>query len=60
MFRVRVLVGETTQGNSTMKVAPKKVNGEPVDSTCDPNKTIFVAYHDNQCYPDYLISYTSF
>ena len=58
MFRVKVLVGETTLGNSSMKVPPKKGNGDQYDSTCDQHKSIFVCYHDNQCYPEYLITYT--
>lgn len=57
MFRVRVLVGDCTIGNSSMKVPPAKPNGEPFDSTCDSHKSILVAYHDNQCYPEYLITY---
>ena len=57
MFRVRVLVGETTLGNSTMKVPSKKANGDLYDSTCDQQKSIFVCYHDNQCYLEYLITY---
>ena len=57
MFRVRVLVGEAILGNSSMKVPPNKPNGEPFDSTKDGSGTIFVCYHDNQCYPDYLVTY---
>jgi hypothetical protein len=57
MFRVRILVGESTVGNSSMREPPKKANGEPFDSTTDPGKTIYVCYHDNQCYPEYIINY---
>lgn len=57
MFRTRVIVGDTILGNSSMRVPPLKLNSEPYDSTCDSNKSIFVCYHDNQCYPEYLISY---
>lgn len=51
MFVVLVLVGKTTLGNTTMKVAPRGF-----DSTTDNNQ-IFVAYHDAQAYADYLITY---
>jgi len=57
MFRVRILAGESTFGNGSMKVPPNKTNGEPYDSTTDSSKTIFVCYHDNQCYPEYIITY---
>ncbi len=57
MFRVRILAGESTVGNSSMKEPPKKANGEPYDSTTDSRKTIYVCYHDNQCYPEYIINY---
>ncbi len=58
MFRVKVLVGESILGESSMKRPPKKANGDHYDSTCDQSKSIFVCYHDNQCYPEYLITYT--
>ena len=58
MFRARVFVGETTTGNSNMRKPPNKPNGIGLyDSTCDAGKSIFVAYHDCQCYPEYLIEY---
>ena len=57
MFRVRVLVGDSCVGNSQMKEPPKKNTGEPFDSTTDGSKQIFVCYHDNQCYPEYIITY---
>ena len=57
MFRVRILVGESTTGDRSMKVPPNKANGEPYDSTTDLRKTIYVCYHDNQCYPEYIITY---
>ena len=58
MFRTRILAGESCLGNSSMKVPPNKPNGEPYDSTCDNNMQIFVCYHDNQCYPEYIITYS--
>jgi len=57
MILAKVLVGETCLGNSTMKVPPRKPNGDQYDSTCDSNNSIFVCYNDNQCYPDYVITY---
>jgi hypothetical protein len=57
MFRVRILAGESTVGNSSMREPPKKANGEPYDSTTDSGKSIYVCYHDNQCYPEYIINY---
>jgi hypothetical protein len=57
MFRVRILAGESIAGNSSMREPPKKPSGEPYDSTTDPGKTIYVCYHDNQCYPEYIINY---
>ena len=57
MFRCRVLVGSCTTGNSSMKVPPNMPNGEQYDSTGDSGGTVFVCYHDNQCYPEYLITY---
>jgi hypothetical protein len=58
MIRARVLVGESCIGNSSMKVAPPKPNGEPFDSTNNDSNTIFVCYRDCQCYPDYIITFT--
>ena len=58
MFRSRVIVGESCVGNSSMKIPPTKPNGEPYDSTCDLKGQIYVCYHDNQCYPEYIITYS--
>ena len=60
MFRAKVLVGEATIGEESTKHPPLKGNGDHYDSTCDPSKSIFVSYHDSQCYPEYLISYIAF
>ncbi|CAF2070776.1 unnamed protein product [Rotaria magnacalcarata] len=51
MFLARVLIGETTQGNHTMKTRPPGF-----DSTTDGNH-IFVTYHDAQALAEYLITY---
>jgi hypothetical protein len=59
MFRVRILVGDSCIGDSSMKVPPTNPNTlEPYDSTTDSAQSLYVCYHDNQCYPEYLISYT--
>ncbi|CAF1154227.1 unnamed protein product [Adineta steineri] len=51
MFLARVLVGNTTKGNGSMKTRPIGF-----DSTTDGSH-IFVTYHDAQAYADYLITY---
>jgi hypothetical protein len=51
MFLARVLVGNTTKGNGSMKTRPVGF-----DSTTDGNH-IFVTYHDAQAYAEYLITY---
>ena len=61
IYLVRVLMGEYTVGNSSMKVPPPKdPNKDPnilfdstVDDTTDPQ--IFVVFFDCQAYPEYLI-----
>lgn len=63
MFVARVLVGDFTQGNPSLKVPPPKDASDPYgrtyDSTVD-NMTapsIFVTYDMGQSYPAYLIKY---
>jgi hypothetical protein len=51
MFVVRVLIGKTIKGDSSMKTRPLGF-----DSTTD-TKHIFVTYHDAQAYAEYLITY---
>ncbi|CAF0784838.1 unnamed protein product [Rotaria sordida] len=51
MFLARVLVGNTTQGNSAMRVPP------PGYDTTGDGQSIFVTYHDSQAYAEYLICY---
>ncbi|CAF0802138.1 unnamed protein product [Brachionus calyciflorus] len=56
MIRAKVTVGESCVGNSTMKTPPERSGLKiPYDSTTDQSQSIFVCYHDNQCYPEYLI-----
>lgn len=60
MFQARVLVGEYTPGNSSMRMAPNKPNSNrPYDSVSNAasNATVFVIFHDSQAYPEYLISF---
>ncbi len=64
MYVVKVLVGEFTRGAEKMKAPPLKNDpanpGSRYDSLVDDvrNPRIFVIFHDSQCYPEYLITYT--
>ena len=51
MFLAKVLIGKATLGNPQMRVPPSGY-----DSTTD-NNHIFVTYHDDQAYAEYLITY---
>lgn len=51
MFVAKVLIGNSAQGNSSMKVCPAGY-----DSTTN-GSNIFVVYHDAQSYAEYLITY---
>ncbi|XP_073331280.1 protein mono-ADP-ribosyltransferase PARP15 [Pagrus major] len=60
MFVARVLTGVSTLGSSNMKVPPPRSDSQPhdrydsvVDIIDDPS--VYVVFHDNQAYPDYLI-----
>ena len=61
MYLARVLAGEYTEGRQGMITPPPKgsdatdVYDTVVDNRTDP--TIFVVFYDNQCYPDYLITF---
>ncbi|KAM9335916.1 protein mono-ADP-ribosyltransferase PARP14-like [Symphorus nematophorus] len=62
MFVARVLTGVYTPGQSDMRVPPPRSVLQPhdrydsvVDKTHNPN--MFVVFHDNQAYPDYLITF---
>ena len=63
MFVARVLVGDYTQGNSSLKVPPPKDASDPYGRTYDSTvnnmtaPTIFVTYDMGQSYPAYLIKY---
>ncbi|XP_035531363.1 protein mono-ADP-ribosyltransferase PARP14-like [Morone saxatilis] len=62
MFVARVLTGIFTVGRSDMKVPPPRNDQQPhnrcdsvVDAIANPN--MYVVFHDNQVYPDYLITF---
>jgi poly [ADP-ribose] polymerase 10/14/15 len=59
MFMCRMVVGDWCQGSKDHLRPDCKRDGELYDSTVDnvENPTIFVAYHDAQVYPDYLVSF---
>ena len=61
MFISRVIIGEYTAGNESMKVAPPLQKGslEVFDTLVNKkdNPTIFVAMTDAQAYPEYLITF---
>ena len=65
MYAVKVLVGEFTQGNNTMKAAPSKNDPKNPNRLFDSvvndmmNPHIFVVFQDHQCYPEYLITFES-
>ena len=61
MYLARVFVGECALGSKGMVEPPQlpSGNGQTYDSTVDQaeNPSIFVAYHDAQAYPQYLITF---
>ncbi|KAK3549858.1 hypothetical protein QTP86_015477 [Hemibagrus guttatus] len=59
MYLARVLVGDFTTGKAGLLAPPdKKSTGtEQFDSVTDPNKTMFVIFHDVYAYPEYLITF---
>ncbi|KAK7479331.1 hypothetical protein BaRGS_00029409 [Batillaria attramentaria] len=59
MFQTRVLTGEYTQGNGSMRMAPMKPSGNrPYDSVTDGGNPpgVHVIFHDSQAYPEYLLT----
>ncbi|XP_070849888.1 protein mono-ADP-ribosyltransferase PARP14-like [Chaetodon trifascialis] len=62
MFVVRVLTGIYTLGQSNMRIPPPRSSLQPHDR-CDSvvdrmdNPNMYVVFHDNQAYPDYLITF---
>lgn len=61
MYLARVLVGEYTTGRQIMITPPPKGSDatDAYDTVVDnpANPGIFVVFYDNQCYPDYLITF---
>ncbi|KAG8006072.1 Poly [ADP-ribose] polymerase 14 [Nibea albiflora] len=62
MFVARVLTGIYTQGRSDMKVPPPRSylqSDDRYDSVVNrrDNPSMYVVFHDNQAYPDYLITF---
>jgi len=59
MFACRVLVGEYCQGKQDQPTPDVRHGTDLYDSTVDNVNTpqIFVAYHDAQAYPEYLITF---
>lgn len=62
MFLAKVLVGKFTSGKEGIKTPPpidpnkrELLYDSVVDKTEDP--TLFVVFHDDQCYPEYLITF---
>jgi len=64
MYLAKVLVGKFARGKTGMKAPPpidpdriEHVYDSVVDSLDIP--TVFVIFHDDQCYPEHLITFTS-
>lgn len=63
MFLAKVLMGQYMKGNPSLRVLPAVESSSPTvlyDSTVDDtnNPTEFVIFHDNQAYPEYLVTFT--
>ena len=65
MYVAKVLVGKSTKGYKNMRVLPKRNDpSNPelwYDSAVDniENPLIFVTFDDHQCYPEYLVTFTT-
>ena len=61
MYLARVLVGEYAAGRREMVTPPPRGSdaADAYDSVVDNtlNPSIFVVFYDNQCYPDYLVTF---
>lgn len=62
MYVARVLTGRHTLGNSSMKAPPPRGDdpSDKYDSLVDnlQNPRMFVIFHDDQAYPEYLITFS--
>ncbi|KAL3864453.1 hypothetical protein ACJMK2_006137, partial [Sinanodonta woodiana] len=62
MYQCRVLTGDYTQGQGSMRIPPPKSPAQPhilYDSVVDnvQSPVMFVIFHDAQAYPSYLITF---
>ena len=62
MFVARVLTGQYTQGKANMIIPPPRspqLPNDRYDSLVDDiqNPTMFIVFHDDQAYPEYLITF---
>ncbi|KAM4612170.1 protein mono-ADP-ribosyltransferase PARP14-like [Polymixia lowei] len=62
LYVARVLTGRYTVGNSSLKNPPPRSTSDPTDcfdSLVDnqQNPAMFVVFHDDQAYPEYLITF---
>ena len=56
MIIAKVLVGESTAGNSSMQFLPNRTADRTYDSASGPNMSII--FHDSQAYPEYIITFS--
>lgn len=59
MYLARVLVGDFTTGKAGLLTPPAKNSTSPdqYDSVSDNAQSMFVIFHDNYAYPEYLITF---
>ncbi|XP_032438307.1 protein mono-ADP-ribosyltransferase PARP14-like [Xiphophorus hellerii] len=62
LYMARVITGRYTVGSSTMKAPPPR-GTDPTDCfdslvNCQVEPVIFVIFHDDQAYPEYLITFS--
>ncbi|PWA30422.1 hypothetical protein CCH79_00020670, partial [Gambusia affinis] len=62
LYMARVITGRYTVGSSTMKAPPPR-GADPTDCfdslvNCQVQPVIFVIFHDDQAYPEYLITFS--
>ena len=59
MFACRVVIGEYCKGVKDAAAPPHRIANNLFDSTVNDvlDPSIFVAYHDDQAYPEYMITF---
>uniref|UniRef100_A0A8C5QKD4 Poly [ADP-ribose] polymerase n=1 Tax=Leptobrachium leishanense TaxID=445787 RepID=A0A8C5QKD4_9ANUR len=62
MYQVKVLTGRYTTGHPGLNVPPSASGNSPYDQydsivDKEDNPNMFIAFHDNQAYPEYLITF---